>query len=122
MSEFLTKITGQSPEVDKKQDFKKRAVRGLALMGLGSLWLGIGFGVGFSRMKRKSKDHAPQTFSHPNHALKEEGSRLARRALAYGSLCAFMGVGAIIGVTCFMLDIRSTKDLKGITQASMKNR
>ncbi|XP_075246302.1 uncharacterized protein LOC142339868 [Convolutriloba macropyga] len=104
---------------------KEKLVTGLAFVGFGSLWLGLGFMAGLSRAKRKSKDQLqpPSTSIHPNtFMMKEDGVKLARRALAYGSLAAIVGVASSVIVTCYALEIRSIQELRDISQAATRSR
>ena len=109
----------QTPDKERLSEVAKhRAITGLALVGFGTVWLGLGFLVGISRAKRKAKDvDVPRAF----RSADKEGARIARRALAFGTLGAFVGVGSAVGLTCFMLDIRSLNDLKEISRAATES-
>jgi len=111
---------------DKRKLAKKRIITGLAFTGFGAVWLGMGFMAGLSRAKRKDKDHIKQSqaFSSSRSdafVMREDGAKLARRALAYGTIAAVLGVGSIIGITCWFLEIKSISDIREISRAATKS-
>jgi len=111
---------------DKRKLAKKRLITGLAFTGFGAVWLGMGFMAGLSRAKRKDKDPVKQSQVFSSSAntfvMREDGAKLARRALAYGTIAAVLGVGSIIGITCWFLEIKSISDIREISRAATKSR
>lgn len=99
---------------------KKSAIAtGLVFAGIGAISLGAGFLGGLSRAKKKVKGDMMMMSSFN---LEKEGATLARRALAYGSMLSFCGVGSLLFIGAYLLDIRSLTHLREISRAPVLER
>ena len=94
---------------------KSGIVTGLIFTGIGAVGLGAGFLTGFSRAKKRLKGDIALTSTVE---LEREGTLLARRALAYGSLASVCAVGSLIAIGAYILDIGSIRDLKEISRVA----
>ena len=99
---------------------KSGIVTGLVFAGIGAISLGAGFLGGLSRAKKRVKGGDVIMTSTFN--LEKEGATLARRALAYGSIISVCGVGSLLVLGAYLLNIRSLSDLREISRAPVLER